>query len=161
MALIPSYREMVAEEKERGETIWRMNEPLASESEPAFVERLLRAEHSPDPDLVEASMYWGTQEGTVVGRIALRHRLTGSLEEFGGHVGYEVRPSYRRRGIATEMLRLILLTERAREIGRLLLTCAPDNVASNRTILANGGVLTRTAWVENWKRQTNYYWIDV
>ena len=45
--------------------------------------------------------------GQVVGRIALRHYLTEKLKEFGGHIGYEVRPSVRRTGVATELLRLL------------------------------------------------------
>ncbi len=59
------------------------------------------------------------------------------------------------------MLRQILLTAKAQEIGKLLLTCAPDNSASNRTIVANGGVLERTAFVERVGRSTNLYWITV
>ena len=49
----------------------------------------------------------------------------------------------------------------AEEIGRLLVTCAPDNVGSNRAIVANGGVLARTAFVEEVQRPTHYYWIDL
>ena len=107
------------------------------------------------------SVYWAACEGAVVGRIALRHYLDASLEEFGGHVGYEVRPSFRRKGIGTEMLRQLLGLPRAKEIGRLLVTCAPDNIGSNKTIIANGGVLDRTALVDRLRRQTNYYWIDL
>jgi predicted acetyltransferase len=87
--------------------------------------------------------------------------LNKNLEEFGGHIGYEVRPSARRKGIATEMLRLVLQTPKAREIRRVLLTCAPDNEASNRTIRKNGGILNDTRFVEKIRRQTNYYWIEV
>ena len=46
------------------------------------------------------------------------------------------------------MLRQILLTEKAKEIGTLLLTCAPTNIASNKTIQANGGRLVKTSFVE-------------
>jgi predicted acetyltransferase len=87
--------------------------------------------------------------------------LNSNLEEFGGHIGYEVRPSCRMRGVAKEMLYQLLQTARAKEIGSLLLTCAPDNLASNKTIIANGGVLAKTAYVERWKRDTNYYWIKL
>src|SRR5690606_7632066 len=97
----------------------------------------------------------------VVGRISFRHRLNENLKVFGGHIGYEVRPSWRKKGVATEMLRMLLKTERAKQIGRLLLTCAPDNVASNKVILANGGVLEKTAFVERVGRMSNYYWIEL
>lgn len=54
--------------------------------------------------------------------------------------------------------RQVLRTPKAREVGKLLLTCAPDNLASNRTIRANGGVLERTVLVERIGRETNLYW---
>jgi predicted acetyltransferase len=97
----------------------------------------------------------------VVGRIALRHDLNANLKEFGGHIGYEVRPSCRKKGFAKEMLKQLLQTPKALEIRSLLLTCAPTNLASNKTILANGGILTKTAFVEKWKRETNYYLITL
>jgi predicted acetyltransferase len=59
------------------------------------------------------------------------------------------------------MLRQVLLTAKAREIGKLLVTCAPDNVASNRAIRANGGVLERTLFVARVGRDTNLYWISL
>ena len=59
------------------------------------------------------------------------------------------------------MLRLLLLTPKAKEIRKLLLTCSPDNLASNQTMLANGGILAETKYVEKWQRNTNYYWIEV
>ncbi len=160
LELFASSQESVAEMRRLGETIWDGMTARDTESPADFVQRLLRAEHSPEPGMVSESVYWAVRDGTVVGRIALRHRLTANLEEFGGHIGYEVRPSARRVGVATEMLRQLLELPRAKEIGRLLLTCAPDNVGSNRTIVQNGGVLTRTAFVERIQRQTNYYWIE-
>ena len=158
---VTSHLDSIAEMRDLGETIWDGWLPGASESPADFVQRLCRAEHSPDPGRVPESVYWAVSDGVVVGRIALRHHLNASLEEFGGHIGYEVRPSFRRRGIATQMLRQLLELPKAQQIGRLLLTCAPDNIASNKTITANGGVLSRTAFVQQWQRWTNYYWIDL
>jgi predicted acetyltransferase len=159
LALLSTYSGFIAEMRELGETIWPGMVPRDSESAEGFVQRLLRAEHSPEAGLVPESIYWAVDRGIVVGRIALRHHLNESLEEFGGHIGYEARPSLRRRGVAREMLRQLLATPKAREIGRLLVTCAPDNIGSNKTIVANGGALARTAFVERVRRQTNYYWI--
>ena len=72
----------------------------------------LRERATPAPDRVPATTYWATESGDVVGRIALRHRLNDALAEFGGHIGYEVRPSCRRRGIGAEMLRQLLGNQR-------------------------------------------------
>lgn len=161
MLLIESYLEFIEEMQKHGEKIWDSMIPKHGESPSLFVERLLAAEVGLGPNLVPETTYWGTIDEQVVGRIALRHELNANLSEFGGHIGYEVRPSFRHQGVATAMLKSLLLTSKAKEIGRLLLTCAPDNVASNKTILANGGILTQTAFVEKCQRNTNYYWIDL
>lgn len=159
--LVASYLDFVAEMQQLGEEIHEGLILKAGESKEQFVDRILHTETSSGPDLVPVTVYWGAISEIVVGRIALRHYLDDKLKEFGGHIGYEVRPSYRRRGVAREMLRLLLETPEAKQIGRLLLTCAPDNEASNKTIQANGGVLAKTAFVEKRQRETNYYWIQL
>ena len=152
LRLFSSYVDFLDEIAAQGEHVWPAR-PDPGETSDAFVERILGDDNQ--------TTYWATENARVVGHIGLRHLLNAELAEFGGHVGYNVRPSCRRRGLATEMLRRVLATPKAREIGRLLLTCAPDNVASNRTILANGGVLERTIFVERIARATNHYWITV
>ena len=90
---------------------------------------------------------------TYLGSIAVRHGLTPFLLEFGGHIGYSVRPSARRRGVATEALRLVLPHAAALGIDPALLTCDVDNVGSAKDIEANGGVLEDVRGVK--KR----YWV--
>ena len=89
---------------------------------------LLGLEPHPDPD-------------TYLGRINLRHHLNEGLSEIGGHIGYDVRPTARRRGHATAMLAAAL--PRAAELGidQALVTCDAENTASRKVIEANGGVL--------------------
>jgi predicted acetyltransferase len=76
-----------------------------------------------------------------LGRVQIRHRLTDRLREVGGHIGYDVRPSARRRGHATAMLRATLPMARALGIERALITCDTENGASRKVIEANGGML--------------------
>lgn len=158
--LVPSYVAFLDEIAAHGEHVWPRR-PERDEAAASFVERIQRAENSPAPNEPPQTTYWATLDGAVVGHIGLRHRLTAEHAEFGGHIGFTVRPSARGRGLATEMLRQVLRTRKAKELGRVLLTCAPDNVASNRTIRANGGVLERTIFVERVQRETNLYWIDL
>lgn len=156
-----SYLGLLEEMRALGETIWPSREPAPGEDFARFGERALAREVTHDAHLVPESVYWAVVDDEVVGVIALRHRLTDQLARFGGHVGYEVRPSWRRRGVATAMLRALLATERARDIGRLLVTCAPSNVGSRRAIEACGGVLDGIVYVEEVARDTCHYWIEV
>jgi len=158
--LVSSYLEFLDEIAALGERVWPAR-PRPAETRETFVARLLQAEAAGDSPDVPQTTYWATVGETVIGHIGLRHRLNAELSVFGGHIGYGVRPSRRGRGFAKEMLRQVLRTPKAQEIGSLLLTCAPDNVASNRTIQANGGVLERTVYVERVGRDTNLYWISL
>lgn len=102
---------------------------------------------------VTASYRWILDDGRLVGTIALRHHLTEALLVIGGHIGYAVRPSARRRGVATGALRIALRMAAARGIDPALVTCDEENLASARTIEGSGGVLedvlgtTRRYWV--------------
>ncbi|WP_353508684.1 GNAT family N-acetyltransferase [Intrasporangium sp.] len=89
---------------------------------------------------VPASYRWILDDDRLVGTITVRHRLTDVLLVVGGHIGYAVRPSARRRGVATAALRLALDLAARLGIDPALVTCEEDNVASARTIEANGGV---------------------
>jgi predicted acetyltransferase len=160
VALVLSYLDFLAELETAGERVWPAR-PAPTETSEAFVARLLRAEEAPDPPHLPQTTYWATAGGVVVGHIGLRHCLNAELAELGGHIGFTVRPSSRARGLAKEMLQQLLRTPKAQEIGKLLLTCAPDNAASNRTIRANGGVLERTIFVARIGRETNLYWITL
>ncbi|SDJ45915.1 Acetyltransferase (GNAT) domain-containing protein [Actinokineospora alba] len=68
-------------------------------------------------------------------------RLNDELTDFGGHIGYDIRPSARGRGHATALLAAALGVAHTYGIDRALLTCAPDNLASRRVIERNGGEL--------------------
>jgi predicted acetyltransferase len=89
---------------------------------------------------VPTTIYWYAVGEEYVGTLVLRHRLTPELAEFGGHVGYHVVAPWRRRGHATRMLAAGLVECRGLGLERVLVTCAAENEASRRVILANGGV---------------------
>jgi predicted acetyltransferase len=90
---------------------------------------------------VTGTYLWMVDDEEVVGRISLRHTLTPWLLEVGGHIGYAVRPTARRKGHATSALGLMLRVAGERGIDPVLVTCDDDNVGSRRVIEANGGVL--------------------
>ncbi|MGZ3775575.1 MAG: GNAT family N-acetyltransferase [Bdellovibrio sp.] len=160
-ALYKSFLEFVDDMRSNNQSLWDPYLPKIHESSEQFVTRLHSREEKPESNLVPETIYWAIYDGNVVGRISLRHRLEGNLHKIGGHIGYEVGPKWRRRGFATKMLHQILLTDKAHEIGRLLLTCSPNNEASNKTILANGGKFTQKVFVEFIHEDRNHYWIDL
>lgn len=111
-----------------------------------------------DGTRVPSSYFWitdgdgGPGDG-VVGFLNLRHVLNDFLLEEGGHIGYSIRPSARRRGHASAALGLAVAVAGGLGIDRVLVTCDEDNDASRRTIEANGGLIED---VRNGKRR---YWI--
>lgn len=113
----------------------------------------------PAPGWVHCTYRWIVEDDEYLGSIALRHTLNESLFEVGGHIGYGIRPSARRRGLASWALTETLRTAPAMGLDRVLITCNPDNAASARVIESHGGVYedTRTAGPHTVKR----YWITL
>lgn len=88
-------------------------------------------------------------DNKIVGVTDFRHHINHPiLSEWGGHIGYSIRPSERRKGYATEMLRQNLLNCKNHGLEKVMITCDVDNVASERTIVANGGIFEKTVCVD-------------
>ncbi len=176
--VIPDFRwfpswaatvEDFGDEVMHGAGAWNLDHPLVPTEEccKEFI-AVLAGVIAADPDVqvvpgsgrVASTYYWitaddGGPDDEVIGFLNLRHELNAWLLEEGGHVGYSVRPGYRRRGHATRALALGV--RRASEIGidRVLVTCDTGNSASARTIEAGGGVFED---IRNDKRR---YWITL
>ena len=112
---------------------------------------------------------WGVVDSTffcidverdiAVGAVNIRHYLNEALLLNGGHIGDGVRPSERRKGIATGMIALAL--EECRKLGiyRVLMVCNRNNVGSAKSIMNNGGILENEVTVDGEVEQR--YWIDL
>jgi predicted acetyltransferase len=101
-----------------------------------FVDRLAAPGHHWG---VPVSQLWYVDGSTYLGTVVIRRELTAELARVGGHIGYHVVPSYRRRGYAGRMLADALVFCAHFGLRRVLLTCDPGNVASRKIIEANSG----------------------
>ncbi len=94
-----------------------------------------------------------------VGAVNIRHYLNESLLLDGGHIGDGVRPSGRRKGIATRMIALALAECKKLGIDKVLMVCDKDNIGSSKSIQNNGGILENEVVVEGVVEQR--YWINI
>lgn len=159
-SFLEAMDEFAAEGAEHSQTAaWiEHNAPewLEPETFATFVEavRADALEETPRPEHhVPCTTLWWVDGEKYLGRLAIRHVLTGFLLDVGGHIGYDVRPSRRREGHATAMLRQALPWARGLGIDPALVTCDDDNVGSIRVIEAAGGVL------EDVRGRKRRYWV--
>jgi predicted acetyltransferase len=104
-------------------------------------------------------VYVRASDRKIVGMIQFRREFNDFLRDFGGHIGYSVRPGERRKGYATRMLAECLAVVRDFGLPRALVTCEEGNEGSRRTILANGGVYERTVYCARDDVTLERYWI--
>jgi len=99
------------------------------------------------------------EDKNILGAINIRHYLNEYLLNYGGHIGYGIRPSERKKGYAS--LQLAMALKKAREFGidKALVTCDKDSVGSAKTIMKNGGVLENEVLEEDVLKQR--YWIEL
>lgn len=95
-----------------------------------------------------------------VGAVNIRHYLNESLLLGGGHIGAGIRPSERRKGYATAMIKLALEECKKLGIEKVLMTCDKDNIGSAKSIMKNGGVLENT-FINQKGIEIERYWITL
>lgn len=95
-----------------------------------------------------------------VGASNIRHYLNEGLLKYGGHIGDGIRPSERRKGYGTILIKLSLIECKKLGIDRVLITCNEENIGSKKAILNNGGVLENQIIDEDGSL-LNRYWIDL
>ena len=133
-----------------------------------WVDKINRNTNTPDDDWGKYYLYLVFDNNKLVGLLNIRFDLTDELKNKYGEIGYGVRPSERRKGYATKMLSYALSICKDLGMKKVLLGCYNDNLGSNKTILKNGGIITREDSEEmnlsnEWKLnlKTNYYEIEL
>jgi len=111
---------------------------------------------------VPYTSYWTVlQNERIIGFCNFRHYLTSFLKIEGGHIGYSIRPSERKKGYGKRQLALMLEECRWMSYSRVMITCDFDNVGSYKIIEANGGKLTGNAISPRSQKKVLQFWIDL
>jgi len=137
----------------------RMEDPL----EWLAFNRLAEDEQTKPDNWVVSEQFAFVREndGKILGMIQFRHSFNDFLRQYGGNIGYSVRPSERRKGYATKMLTACMDVCRDFGLDRILITCTVENEGSRRTILSCGGVYESTVYYEKAGDTLERYWITL
>lgn len=158
--LLPMAQEFVdvGEPGGRGaDSPWR----LALDDFGAYIAAIEDARATPLSGFVAMTTYWLVAGGELVGQSRLRHELNDDLRIEGGHIGYGIRPSERRKRYGSLALELTLQMARARGLERVLITCDDDNVASRKIIGRSGGLFEGAEKSPRSGNLVNRYWISL
>lgn len=157
------YLSFYHEWKESGEDMvpWVISKDPSNFQE--MIQSLLDSEQGKNlaSNWVPNSTYWLVDDDKrVIGAVNIRHQLTEKLFNSGGHIGYGIRPTERRKGYATRLLSLSLEITRELGLEKALVVCDADNIGSKRTIIKNGGI-PDTDFIEEDGNRINRFWITL
>jgi predicted acetyltransferase len=113
------------------------------------------------PGVLPYEDFWLMEDDTWIGLLTLRSHINEEFLHTGGHIGYVIRPSQRRRGYGTVLLRLGLHKARERGLSRVLLTCDETNTGSRKIIEVNGGHFENAVEVTGQTTKMLRYWISL
>ena len=111
------------------------------------------------PGYVPGTTYFYIKDDMIIGTINIRHCLNDYLLNVGGHIGYSVLPSQRKKGYATAMLKEAIKICKQWDIEPILVTCDKNNIASRKTIEKCGGQLENEYDDKQTNKTTLRFWI--
>lgn len=90
-----------------------------------------------NPSFVPYTCYVFIESDKIVGVGSIRHHLNEYLEKFGGHIGYSIRPTERKKGYGSKALELLINQAKKMNIEKILITCNINNIGSKKVIENN------------------------
>ena len=156
LELEAAYHECEADFQRAGETFLG----TAGMNYPRFVERCQNFEQVDAGKVPQLDFFLLRDGVTILGWSGLRLWLNPSLEDIGGHIGYRIRPTERRKGYGTRILAMTLAEARQHGLRDALLTCDSDNTGSRRIIERNGGQLASESVSPQSGVLVARYWIN-
>ena len=155
------FLKMIEEFRFADEEHFVYEDVLKNQGFEAYLEWLQLGREGQIDELCPWSAFWAIeqQNNCLVGLCSVRHTLSPWMAEYGGHIGYRVRPSSRRKGYGTQILRLALSKVKDLKLDRILVVCEPHNLGSIGVIKKNGGVFERQVSTSIKEMLLNRYWI--
>lgn len=113
--------------------------------------------------LVPSATYFTIRksDNKIVGMVNIRYNLNEYLRKIAGHIGYSIRPSERGKGLAKIQLYLALKEAIKGNLYKVMISCEQNNIASEKTILALGGILERIEYDKPRDRYLKVHMLDV
>ena len=126
-------------------------------------EKLEDKKYAESNGLVPSATYFTIRksDNKIVGMVNIRYTLNEYLRKIAGHIGYGIRPSERRKGLAKIQLYLALKESLKVNLNKVMISCEQNNIASEKTILALGGILERIEYDEPRDRYLKVHMLDV
>ncbi len=154
-----SFLEAVREFEDKNENFY-LHGKKPSDDFNEVLQKIKKYEEGKDlpADRVPQTQLWLVEGDKFIGWVKIRHKLSESLLLQGGHIGYSVRPSERKKGYGTKILKLALPVAKSLGIYSVLVTCDDDNVGSVKIIEKNNGVLEDK--IQNEGKLKRRYWIE-
>ena len=127
-----------------------------------YLSDMIEGETKSPSGYVPSTTYFALDEerNIFVGAVNIRHYLNDRLLKDGGHIGDGIRPSERKKGYATEMIKLALPICKELGIDKVLMVCNKDNIGSKKSIIKNGGILENEIVDDNGIIEERY-WINL
>ena len=154
------YLEMLEDWKKKDDKLVPFSLKYDTSDFKKFIEVNKNFEINSEKGFVCHSTFWLiNEENKIVGTSNIRHSLNDNLLIEGGHIGYGIRPTQRRKGYATKILELSLKEAKRLGIKKALLTCNKDNIGSAKVIIKNGGIFRKEQLVNG--KLSLSYWIEI
>ncbi|MHB1150746.1 MAG: GNAT family N-acetyltransferase [Eubacteriales bacterium] len=101
--------------------------------------------------------FYVREDDEIVGMINIRLALNDFLRKEGGHIGYCIRPTERRKGYGTKMLRESLGFCKTIGLNEIIISCDKNNLASAGVIIKCGGLLDAEFYSETFNEVIQRY----
>jgi predicted acetyltransferase len=159
-----SFKKMSDDYKQEGSVRYQFENPLSHELFIKYIHTVEAGKYidATVGDLMPQWMYWMIDDRKeILGVSRFRPILNQKLMKEGGNIGYDVPPSKRKKGYATQLLALTLDIARSAGLERVLVTCDKDNSASKRVIEKNDGIFESETISDVTGKEVLRFWIEL